>query len=374
MSDKHSGGEQTILTATDSYEAWLRACTQVNEKDIQAKHALLAEGTFPFLRGTFYRWMQIWPELCKDLADAPQVLAVGDLHVENFGTWRDAEGRLAWGVNDFDEAFELPFTIDLVRLATSALVAFDANHISVDGRDACERILKGYTHGIKSNGKPFVIDEENRWFIDIIQTRTPDPVKFWQKLRQKVDEESASKVPPPAAAALTAALPAGVADVRMVPRSAGVGSLGKPRFVALATWLGGPVAREIKALVPSAVVWARGLKDAHSYIPRLVEITVNNGVRCPDPFFKVGDTWVRRRLAPDSHKIELKTSAKTGYGPDVLEAMGAETANVHLGTSGVAGAIQSDLSARGGKWLYHAATVMHDATVKEQQAWVKGLK
>jgi len=32
------------------------------------------------------------------------VLAVGDLHVENFGTWRDAEGRLIWGVNDFDES------------------------------------------------------------------------------------------------------------------------------------------------------------------------------------------------------------------------------------------------------------------------------
>jgi len=36
------------------------------------------------------------------------VLAVGDLHVENFGTWRDAEGRLIWGVNDFDEAWRLP--------------------------------------------------------------------------------------------------------------------------------------------------------------------------------------------------------------------------------------------------------------------------
>src|SRR5260370_32652719 len=48
-----------------------------------------------------------------------EVLAVGDLHVENFGTWRDAEGRLTWGVNDFDEAYPLPYTIDLARLATS---------------------------------------------------------------------------------------------------------------------------------------------------------------------------------------------------------------------------------------------------------------
>jgi uncharacterized protein (DUF2252 family) len=25
--------------------------------------------------------------------------------VENFGAWRDVEGRLIWGINDFDEAW-----------------------------------------------------------------------------------------------------------------------------------------------------------------------------------------------------------------------------------------------------------------------------
>jgi uncharacterized protein (DUF2252 family) len=58
----------------------------------------MAEAAFPFLRATFYRWMQIWPEVCPDLAKAPHVLGIGDLHVENFGTRRDAEGRLVWGV------------------------------------------------------------------------------------------------------------------------------------------------------------------------------------------------------------------------------------------------------------------------------------
>ncbi len=51
------------------------------------------------------------------------VLAVGDLHVENYGTWRDPEGRWVWGINDFDEAFPMAFTIDLVRLSTSTLFA-----------------------------------------------------------------------------------------------------------------------------------------------------------------------------------------------------------------------------------------------------------
>ena len=52
-----------------------------------------------------------------------RVLAVGDIHLENFGTWRDADGRLVWGVNDFDEAAQMPYVLDLVRLAASALLA-----------------------------------------------------------------------------------------------------------------------------------------------------------------------------------------------------------------------------------------------------------
>ena len=228
----------------------------MNDTDLKTKAETLAADAFSFLRGTFYRWAQCWPVLCPELQSAPQVLAVGDLHVENFGTWRDAEGRLAWGVNDFDEAFTLPYTNDLVRLATSMLLAIDGDHIDVEGKEACQVILKGYTHGLKSGGKPYVIDEENRWFIDVLKAKTADPVKFWQKARQKLDDAASAggaAVPPPAAKVLTAAIPSGAVDVRIGARVAGVGSLGKPRFVALANWRGGPIAREIKALTPSAV-------------------------------------------------------------------------------------------------------------------------
>ena len=79
----------------------------------------MKESVFAFLRATYYRWIQVWPEVCPQLVSAATVLAIGDLHVENFGTWRDIEGRLVWGINDFDEAYPLPYTNDLVRLASS---------------------------------------------------------------------------------------------------------------------------------------------------------------------------------------------------------------------------------------------------------------
>src|SRR5579883_1199317 len=96
--------EMNIKKATRQYETWLTSYTPLVKPDIALKHKEMAGGVFPFLRATFYRWAQIWPIACKDLARAPALLAVGDLHVENFGTWRDSEGRLIWGVNDFDEA------------------------------------------------------------------------------------------------------------------------------------------------------------------------------------------------------------------------------------------------------------------------------
>jgi uncharacterized protein (DUF2252 family) len=91
-----------IVKSTRRFESWLGERIPLVPADIRAKHERMAESAFPFLRATFYRWMQLWEKLCADVAVAPRVLAVGDLHIENFGTWRDIEGRLVWGVNDFE--------------------------------------------------------------------------------------------------------------------------------------------------------------------------------------------------------------------------------------------------------------------------------
>src|SRR5664280_3383646 len=88
----------------------------------------MAARAFPFLRATYYRWAQTWQEICPELISGPVVLSVADLHVENYGTWRDLEGRLVWGINDFDEAFQLPWAADVLRLATSAVIAIAVSY------------------------------------------------------------------------------------------------------------------------------------------------------------------------------------------------------------------------------------------------------
>ena len=321
------------------------------------------------------------------------MLAVGDLHAENFGIWRDAEGRLAWGVNDFDEAFPLPYTNDLTRLATSVLLAIEGDDLSVDPKQACEAILDGYTKTLESGGRPFVIEEENRWFVPILERKAKagDPAHFWSHLRESLESQK-GHVPASAAAALTQSLPPGSEQTSMYPRRAGVGSLGKPRFVAIARWMGGPVAREVKALTPSACAWsiaaarqaptaaasavAKGKGAAASqpasHIPELMGLLTRAGLRCNDPFFKISDGWITRRLARDSRKIELKASPGEPDEIRLLGAMGSETANVHLASAAAVPAIRKDLGRLGHKWLYAGACAMRDATKEEQKAWSHG--
>src|ERR1039458_2728048 len=147
--------------STRAYERWLRRHIVLVNEDLDLKHTHMAEGIFPFFRATFYRWAATWSDLCPELAGAPTVLAVGDLHVENFGTWRDADGRLIWGVNDFDEAYPLPYTNDLLRLATSAHLA--SANLAISMKDACAAILAGYRAALRSEERRVGKECRSRW-------------------------------------------------------------------------------------------------------------------------------------------------------------------------------------------------------------------
>ena len=335
-----------IGEATRSYESWLASHTRIVAADLRLKHERMAESAFLFLRGTFYRWAQQWPGACPDLAGAPGVLAVGDLHIENFGTWRDAEGRLVWGINDVDEAWRLPYTNDLTRLATSALLAIKAGRLALTPREACEAILEGYRRALELRGRPFVLEDRYRWLREIALSDLRDPRKFWERLDALPTARGLTPI-----GVLRAALPDRRLSVRVVPRTAGVGSLGRPRFVALAISHGARIAREAKALVPSAMAWATGRTGARN----LCAVVLRCAVRDPDPFFTVRNGWIVRRLSPDCSRIELRDLSRERDEWRLLRAMGLETANVHLGSGAP---IAADLRRRRGRWLEEAALTM----------------
>jgi uncharacterized protein (DUF2252 family) len=316
-----------IVEATKSYEQWMRSCTTVIESHLRYKHEQMEKDLFLFLRGTYYRWAQLWPEICPDLCKAPCVLSSADLHVNSFGTWRDSEGRLAWGVDDFDESYPLPYTHDLVRLAASLKIVIESKDLTIKLKPGCEIILTGYRDSLTNGGDPIVLAENEQHLEKLGIEAIKPPKNFWEKLNERPAVKHG--LPHDAKEALEKMLPDPSLDYKVVRREAGMGSLGQQRFVALGNWNGGYIAREAKAMVPSAWAWLEGHRaDGQSYY----EEAIKSAVRSPDPYQKIVGQWLIRRLSPVSNPVDITTLPKERDEETLLHAMGAEAANVHLGT------------------------------------------
>jgi hypothetical protein len=286
------------------------------------------------------------------------------LHVENFGTWRDKEGRLIWGVNDFDEAGRLSYANDLVRLGVSATIAIGEHQLPCDHHDACDAILAGYQAALAAGGRPFVLAEEHRWLRDAALSKLRDPTVFWERIA------SASRVkngvPKQVRAALSRALPVPSLAFRIVHRQAGLGSLGRRRYAAIADWQGGKVAREAKELRSSALYWFQGRNGGG---PIQYEAIIGQAVRVADPCLSIQNNWLIRRLAPDCSRIELNSIPKAGDEFKLLKAMGWEIGNVHLGTDGAKRLVLRDLRNQPRKWLRQAVEKMTGQIMRDWRKW-----
>ena len=360
LGQSSEGRELNIESATTSYERWMRSCTAVVSSDLRSKHEQMKESPFLFLRGTFYRWAQLWPSICAELCNAPKVLAVGDLHVNSFGTWRDAEGRLCWGVDDFDESYPLAYTNDLVRLAASLKIVIDAGSLSIRFKNGCGAILNGYLQSLREGGCPIVLAEREQTLDKLGADSFKPPTDFWGKLNRlpTVRHPLANDLKH----ALEKTLPDPKMDYKVVRRQAGMGSLGQKRFVAIARWNGGFIAREAKSMLPSACSW---LNDEIGHRQSHYEEAISSAIRSPDPFQVIEGSWLIRRLSPDSNPIDIQCLPKHRDVPMLLHAMGSEAANVHLGTKGQAARILNDLKKRKSNWLRDAAARMARAVEKD---------
>ncbi|WP_315775348.1 MULTISPECIES: DUF2252 family protein [unclassified Bradyrhizobium] len=358
----------SIIEDTAAYEAWLRSQCAVVEDDLLTKHERMRKSPFIFLRATYYRWARRIEEIYPELAEAPVALCVGDIHLENFGTWRDADGRWVWGVNDFDEAAVMPYVLDLVRLTTSVELA---PKMEIGNRDAADAILEGYRHGLQRPG-PALLDDHEMWIRSYVKCSDQCRRKFWDEIDGLTPADA---IPSAVHKLLLGSLPGTGETPRFFRRAAGGGSLGRPRFVVVATWRGGRVVREAKALVPSAWTWAKD-KPQRKPAPQHRFIELSNGAhRAPDPFLRVYRTdegdYVVRRLSADARKIDLGKEAGADLKLVLLRGMGAELASVHAADGRVSSTIAADLRKRGSGWLRRASRAAREATERDYDVWCR---
>jgi len=355
MGQSGAGSKPSFAEATRRYEEWLGRYCNIEIEGLVEKRKAIAGGAFPFLRGTFYRWPYHFGAVDLRIGRAATILSVGDTHIENFGTWRDDEGRQAWGLNDFDEAAELPWTSDLVRLATSTILAGDS---TFDSGELCALILEGYRKGIEEGPAPFVLEGAHAVLRDLAAVTGKASSKFWRKLREKMIP---AEVPEKVAQLLLTCLPHASRPTALGKRLAGVGSLGRPRYVAVAEWNGGLVAREAKAAAPSAVHMNEADRRDRVMDQRRIRALA---FQPRDPAFRLTRKWIVRRLSPEANKIEFDKIEKL-YRDEpekakkartlLLTAMGTEIANTHLGTTSPRRRLRDDLRDLGSDWLKPAA-------------------
>lgn len=353
-------GETTFSSSTVSYERWRARRIQIVEADLLVKQAMLRESPFLLFRASPYRYHERFFALLPDLATAPTAVAVGDLHVENFGTWRDRDSRMTWGALDLDEVDLLPYPLDLVRLAASALLAADAGLLAGEPAELCAAIESGWrerVHGRRP--RPFVMGARHPYLVPIVAGSVLDPVAFDGWIASLPAFERA--LPKPAVRMLAAVTPPGDFRPQFRRRVTGVGSLGARRIVAFAELDGGLVVREAKQVPGPVSMWAQPKRVQVSGLVGAIDLA--RGVAA-DPFRRQSRKWILRPLRPDTTRLELAASGPRHISAEVLHSMGQEAANTHLVPIRGAAAPKSlrrDDDSRGVGWLHPAAETIAQA-------------
>jgi hypothetical protein len=310
----------TVRSLTADYDRWLDGQITVVAADVERKHAEMRGDRFRFLRGSYYLWLARVATLLPEVLDTARVPLVGDLHVENFGTWRDADQVRRWGVNDLDELALGPWLLDPLRLAVSARLA---PHVALGERTEVETVLAAYAGA--PPGRPAVkLDGKRAAHLRPLVPELVKPARFYARLEEG---KPADDVPPAVVAAAV-----GVAEPGWRPRwfehDAGTGSLGHLRRVGVGRADDGAThAREAKEIGPGTAAWARHLDERMPTPDPALFTRVVRAVKGPAAAARVAD-WHVRDLAPDVIRIELSGLRKRD-ARSLLTSMAEATAGLH---------------------------------------------
>ena len=124
---------------------------------VSLKYEAMTENVFRFYRGTNHIFYE-------DLSSAnifprsPESWICGDLHLENFGSYRSDNRLVYFDLNDFDESILAPVGWELLRLVTSIFIAFEILQIEQKrALNLAQLFIKSYSVKIAS-GKPNYIE------------------------------------------------------------------------------------------------------------------------------------------------------------------------------------------------------------------------
>jgi len=348
---------------------------------VRLKYEALKESPFRFFRGTCHLFYEDLPEK-SFILKSPKTWICGDLHLENFGTFK-GNNRLAYfDMNDFDEAMLGPCLIDIVRLCTSVFLASDLVKI---GKAECRKLVKlllqSYAFNLEQGHIRFIEQRTAKGFVKDFLDHATQRTRF-EMLKQRVkfsrsevaikhdglkafaaDKATQSKVK--TVLKLWAGENANTPDfykvIDVANRATGTGSIGIERHLVLVAGKGKPdgyYLLDIKEADQPTGLYFLKLKQPswRNEADRLIGI--QDRVQAASPAYlntiKLGKKWfVMKELQPLEDKVDFNQLQKD---PDkfsqLLTDMGAIVAWNNLRSGGRQGSAIADDLIKFGRNLY----------------------
>jgi uncharacterized protein (DUF2252 family) len=111
---------------------------------LERKFTGMRESPFAFFRATAHLFYDDLPA-ASVLDDAPPAWISGDLHLENFGSYRGDNGLAYFDLNDFDEGALASPVLEVTRFLTSVFLAAHTLGLgSSDASSLSETFLAAY--------------------------------------------------------------------------------------------------------------------------------------------------------------------------------------------------------------------------------------
>ncbi len=354
-----------------------------NER-LQMKYQRMRASAFAFMRGSchfFYAQLPAEAVLHAGKSELPQTWACGDLHAENFGSYKgESKGErhlVYFDINDFDEAALAPCTWDALRLLTSLQVGTQALKLTPAERLALSQsFIDRYAAALRE-GKAFWLERDTASgpvgdLLDGMKDRKRSAFldgrtkQEGTQRRLKIDGKKALAVSEAERAdieslmlefAKSQARPGFFEVLDVGRRIAGTGSLGVPRYVILVAGKGSPDQNyllDLKLAMPSSL-----LPHLHKYGPqpawaneadRIVASQRSMQAVSPaflQPLIWQGQAYVLRDLQPSEDRIAL---APKSFAPgdtmgslvQLTQTMAETLAWAQLRSSGRRGACAAD--------------------------------
>lgn len=334
------------------------------------KYHNMRSSAFVYLRATCHLFPGQLPEL-KALAKAPAVWSCGDLHLENFGSYK-GDNRLSYfDINDFDESALIPASWDIVRLLTSVrLACADLTFKEDRVRELVDALLGAYFQELRHGSARWLerdttvgpvhdllatVSERKR--VDFLDSRSAKKGKNRKLLIDDKKALAASKDQHAQVGefmekfAKTQKDPEFYEVLDVARRIAGNGSLGVDRFVVLVRGKGNPdnnYLLDLKQAVPSALTAALTLKQPAwaNEAERVVAVT-RRVQAVPVAFLHAvemnGNDYVLRDLQPSADRVSFEEKGNEEHRlNELMLAIGRCTAWSHLRGSGRQGSAIAD--------------------------------